>query len=346
MSDFLRAICCCTNVRSSYVYVNDQKFTIQKLLGEGGFSFVYLVLSSQGKEFALKKIRCPFGNIDSLSQAMREINSYKRFQSPFITRLVDSQVVQEKDGSKTVFILLPFFCKGSLQDVINRHLLDGTSMSEDEVVRIATGIARGLHSIHDATTHEDSEQYSMVSTAYTDDVSLMNELELDTFDDSTQTYAHRDLKPANVMISAEGIPVICDLGSCSPAKIEITSRQNLIHFEEWRSEHCTLAFIAPELLNVKLHSVITEKCDIWSLGCTLYTLCFGISPFEREEQVSGASVRYAIATGKYSIPSKPKFNGEFIRLIQQCLSVNPDDRPSSSSMISGLVQLQSDISSS
>lgn len=73
---------------------------IVKVLGEGGFSFVYLaqdevsgvslgvatnlmlewlIISVYQRQFALKKIRCPSGNED-VRQAMREVEAYRRFK--------------------------------------------------------------------------------------------------------------------------------------------------------------------------------------------------------------------------------------------------------------------------
>jgi serine/threonine kinase 16 len=72
---------------------------IIKILGEGGFSFVYLVqdessgvsLCSQlllcttvttvpwQRQFALKKIRCPTGP-EGVAVAMREVEAYRRFK--------------------------------------------------------------------------------------------------------------------------------------------------------------------------------------------------------------------------------------------------------------------------
>lgn len=74
----LQAMCC---QPSSTLKINGRTFNIVKVLGEGGFSFVYLaqdtssgvgleLVSSSGlvefpmlqRQFALKKIRCPTGN--------------------------------------------------------------------------------------------------------------------------------------------------------------------------------------------------------------------------------------------------------------------------------------------
>ena len=74
---------------------------IVKVLGEGGFSFVYLCQDETSgvrfsfqpqlrllvviltialqREFALKKIRCPTGSED-VRQAMREVEAYRRFK--------------------------------------------------------------------------------------------------------------------------------------------------------------------------------------------------------------------------------------------------------------------------
>jgi serine/threonine protein kinase len=50
-----------------------------RLLGEGGFSYVYLVQDTSTSElFALKKIRCPFGE-ESVSQALKEVEAYTLF---------------------------------------------------------------------------------------------------------------------------------------------------------------------------------------------------------------------------------------------------------------------------
>ncbi|SCU80994.1 LAME_0B05270g1_1 [Lachancea meyersii CBS 8951] len=340
----LARLCCCAAFQPSIVVVNGQKYKLQRLLGEGGSSFVYLVETPGNELLALKKTRCPFGSIGSISPAMKEVNNYKRFQSPYIVQLVDFQVCQEKDGSKTVYILLPYFSKGSLQDEINRHLLNCTEMPELDIVRLSVGMARGLLCIHEANVNDDADvTYSIVSAPYYEDASLLNDLELDTFGESQQSYAHRDLKPANVMVSPEGMPIISDLGSCTRALVEISSRQALLQLQEWRSEHCTSAFTAPEIVDVQLKSVITEKCDIWSLGCTIYAMCFGISPFEREEQISGASITYAITTGKYTTPPGTNRSPKLIDIIHKCLKVDPTERPSSGELLTLLMDLQGEL---
>jgi serine/threonine kinase 16 len=63
---------------------------IIKVLGEGGFSFVYLAQDetsgvrdlmgfSPRHHLTLKKIRCPTGS-EGVKEAMREVDAYRRFK--------------------------------------------------------------------------------------------------------------------------------------------------------------------------------------------------------------------------------------------------------------------------
>lgn len=357
--------CCCYDFSESYISLNGRRYTIKKLLGEGSLSFIYLVqqlgntTSSGGiaignapELYALKRIRCPFGNIESMICAMKEVDNYKRFQSPYIISLIDSQVVQEKDGSKTVCILLPFFPLGSLQDTINRNLLVGTFISENECIRIMIGISRGLRCLHDPsareTTTTDAETVQeTVSLSYSDEAAFLLDdtpLELDILSSqntiNTKSYVHRDVKPANILFSSDGLPVLSDLGSCSKSEITVSTRHQLNELKEWVTDNCTLPYTAPELLNIRLNSLIDCKADIWSLGCTCYAMLFGISPFEREVQISGASLTYAIGSGKYSFPEQNRYSEGFINMIKSCILVDPAARPDINELLTTLQDLQ------
>lgn len=366
LKQLIKSCCCfcCWDYSESYVSINGRRYTIKKLLGEGSLSFIYLVqrmgntsssngisIGNEPELYALKRTRCPFGNIDSISGAMKEVDNYKRFQSAYIISLVDSQVVQEKDGSKTVCILLPYFPLGSLQDGINRNLLKGTFISESECIRIMIGITRGLRCLHDPSARENNADTDTlqdnVSMSYSDEAAFLLDdtpLELDILSShntvNTNSYVHRDIKPANILFSSDGLPVISDLGSCSKADVDITTRLQLNELQEWVTDHCTLPYTAPELLNLKLNSSVDCRADIWSLGCTCYAMLFGISPFEREEQVSGASLTYAIGTGKFSFPQQTRYSEGLIGLIKSCIQVESSARPDINELLTTLQDLQ------
>lgn len=135
---------------SAKVKVNGRTFKILKVLGEGGFSFVYLCEDeTSGREFALKKIRCPTGSED-VRQAMREVEAYRRFKHPNIIRILDSAVVQDPDGEgKIVYLFLPLYKRGNLQDAINAHSINGTHFPEKEMIKLFRGTCDAIRAMHE-----------------------------------------------------------------------------------------------------------------------------------------------------------------------------------------------------
>ncbi|KAJ8519546.1 hypothetical protein ONZ45_g3538 [Pleurotus djamor] len=125
-------------------------FTIVKVLGEGGFSFVYLAQDdNSGRQFALKKIRCPTGH-DGVKEAMREVEAYRRFKHPNIIRILDSAVVQDPDGEgKIVYLFLPLYKRGNLQDAINNNVVNRTQFPEKDMVRLFKGTCEAVRAMHD-----------------------------------------------------------------------------------------------------------------------------------------------------------------------------------------------------
>lgn len=58
--DFVYSLTTCISCfpSSPNLTINQRSFKILRLLGEGGFSYVYLVQDNTGQLYALKKIRC------------------------------------------------------------------------------------------------------------------------------------------------------------------------------------------------------------------------------------------------------------------------------------------------
>lgn len=333
-----RCLPCVPELLSPTITLNGTKYKVLRLLGEGGFSYVYLVAPKRSStvHYAMKKIRCPYGGEDAtFHNAMREVKSYYRFaalNSPYIIKTIDEEIVSDPSGARTFYILLPYFEK-SLQDVLNAHVLGNTHMDQREVLKIFVGVLRGVKTMH--TYRRPAGDASDVEDGTEADAMLPGDEESGPFGDSGATelhefcpYAHRDLKPANVMISAEGLPVLVDLGSCSKARVSVKTRQQALTLTDFAQEHCTLPYRAPELLDVATNSEITEATDVWSLGCILYACCFGLSPFEKLEIEQGANLNVAISQGKFDVPANSDFSPELIDVIRLCLVVDAQRRPS------------------
>ncbi|PBK75688.1 protein kinase [Armillaria solidipes] len=147
--DAIWALSSCLCQQSAKVKINGRTFNIIKVLGEGGFSFVYLAQDEHsGRQFALKKIRCPTGT-EGVKEAMREVEAYRRFRHPNIIRILDSAVVQDPDGEgKIVYLFLPLYKKGNLQDAINANVVNGTHFPEQEMVRLFKGTCQAVRAMH------------------------------------------------------------------------------------------------------------------------------------------------------------------------------------------------------
>lgn len=136
---------------SPQLKINSRSFKILRLLGEGGFSYVYLVEDTATHAlYALKKIRCPFGQ-ESVAQALKEVEAYKLFNPhPNIIPSIDHSVATDKSdpGAKTVYILLPYYRRGNLQDMINANLVNHTKFPEKKLLQLILGVSKALKVMH------------------------------------------------------------------------------------------------------------------------------------------------------------------------------------------------------
>ncbi|KAK0731615.1 kinase-like domain-containing protein [Lasiosphaeris hirsuta] len=343
--DMLSSLGSCLNCfpSSPTLKINSRSFKILRLLGEGGFSYVYLVQDTSTAELlALKKIRCPFG-AESVAQAMKEVEAYKLLGGcPGIIHSVDYSVAGERSDpqSKTVYVLLPYYRRGNLQDLINANLVNHTRFPEKRLMLLFLGVCKALREMHQyrgpgagasaermeaggangaglgvdrnvAAAKRTAKRPDAAAGADEDDETeqkrpLMAEEEgVHTAGGGVRSYAHRDIKPGNIMISDSGSePILMDLGSIAESPIPITSRSLAILTQETAAEHSTMSYRAPELFDVKTGTVIDTKVDIWSLGCTLYACLVGKSPFEMRSDETGGSLSICVLSGDWRFPDE------------------------------------------
>ncbi|XP_044757135.1 serine/threonine-protein kinase mos [Coccinella septempunctata] len=121
---------------------------------------------------------------------------------------------------------------------------------------------------------------------------------------------HLDLKPKNILVLPNDQCKICDFGnSC---KVENT--KNYIY-------QGTVAYAAPELL--RGHEP-TEKCDLYSLGITIWQLEYKKNPYENWS--SSKCLVYNVV--KYNVrPVYEHRNDVITKIFVNCWSENPFCRP-------------------
>ncbi|OJD21024.1 NAK protein kinase [Blastomyces percursus] len=348
---FTDCMCCFPN--SPQLKINNRSFKLLRLLGEGGFSYVYLVQDKNTAElFALKKIRCPFGQ-ESVSQALKEVEAYTLFSpNRYIIHSIDYCVSTESGskfradggdpGSKTVYILLPYYQRGNLQDAINANLVNHTSFPEKKLMTFMLGVAKALKAMHQyrvrggagavkkakmvrneaeaadadaaASRGRPARRNTRRDSDDTEHEPLMDgevTISQEGLDEGGfRPYAHRDIKPGNIMIDDDGLtPILMDLGSLAPSPIAITSRSLALAVQDAAAEHSTMPYRAPELFDVKTGSLIDTKVDIWSLGCTIYACLVGKSPFEARSDETGGSLSMCVLGGDWRFPDEDQDQG-------------------------------------
>ncbi|KAL7798060.1 Pkinase domain-containing protein [Trichoderma ceciliae] len=321
--------------------INGRSFKIQRLLGEGGFSYVYLVEDTSSHElFALKKIRCPFG-AESVQQAMREVDAYRLFDHvPTIISAFDHSVATDRgggsgdDASKTVYVLLPYYRRGNLQDMINANLVNHGRFPERHLMMLFLGVCKALRAMHEYQPapaermemgrEEDHDANAAASRSggrkmgtrgKRTEEQEQGEHERPLMDSENRidgasggrikSYAHRDIKPGNIMIDDSGsIPILMDLGSVAASPVPVTSQSLALQIQDTAAEHSTMPYRAPELFDVRTGSVIDTKTDIWSLGCTLYACLVGKSPFELRSDETGGTLSLCVLGGDWRFPDE------------------------------------------
>ncbi|KAK8144294.1 hypothetical protein G3M48_006036 [Beauveria asiatica] len=332
--------------------VNSRSFKILQLLGEGGFSYVYLVQDLSTKEhFALKKIRCPFG-AESVQQAMREVEAYRLFQHvPSIISAIDHAVATERGGAddeaanKTVYVLLPYYRRGNLQDMINANLVNHARFPERHLMALFLGVCRALRAMHNhhappaermemgheadndpgpSSSSRRSRRGARSSTKRTEE-DEETEQERPLMEAENQigqggkikSYAHRDIKPGNIMIDDSGSnPILMDLGSVAPSPMPVTSQSVALQIQETAAEHSTMPYRAPELFDVQTGTVVDTKVDIWSLGCTLFACLVGKSPFEMRSDETGGTLSLCVMGGDWRFPDQSPNGARRVNSIQ------------------------------
>ncbi|KAF7072352.1 hypothetical protein CFC21_077495 [Triticum aestivum] len=145
-------------------------------------------------------------------------------------------------------------------------------------------------------------------------------------------YAHNDVKPGNVLVTRRKgqapLATLMDFGSSRPARNQIRSRSEALRLQEWAAEHCSAPFRAPELWDCPSHADIDERTDIWSLGCTLYAIMYGVSPFEYALGESGGSLQLAIMNAQLKWPVLPSAYPDALhKFVTWMLQPQPEMRP-------------------
>ncbi|KAG1326789.1 AP2-associated protein kinase 1-like [Cocos nucifera] len=265
------------------VEVGSLKVHVRNVIAEGGFSCVYLARDAvnSSKQYALKHVICQDG--ESLELVMKEISVMKLLKGhPNVVMLVAHTILDM--GRTKEALLVMEFCEKSLVTVLENR--GAGYFEEKKILLIFRDVCNAVFAMHC----------------------------------QSPPIAHRDLKAENVLLGADGAWKLCDFGSTSTNHKCFNRPEEMGIEEDNIRKHTTPAYRAPEMWDLYRREVISEKVDIWALGCLLYRICYFKSAFDGESKLQ-------ILNGNYRIPELPKYSASVTSLIKDMLEASPDARP-------------------
>uniref|UniRef100_A0A6B2L5F3 non-specific serine/threonine protein kinase n=1 Tax=Arcella intermedia TaxID=1963864 RepID=A0A6B2L5F3_9EUKA len=128
---------------------------------------------------------------------------------------------------------------------------------------------------------------------------------------------HRDVKLENILISADKNLKICDFGSAVDEP-QLPTKMNRSLIQDDIERNTTWAYRAPEMIDLLQEKWIDEKVDIWALGCLLYKMLYGVTPFEGASKLKIMNAQIDLSLTKFSNVNA---------LIKFMLNSDPYERP-------------------
>ena len=257
------------------------------VIGKGGSCKVYRALSKKCSVVAIKRVKLAGMDAKAIEGYANEISLLKRLRgNPAIIQMYDSEVDLQR---KSIFVVMEVG-EVDLNQVLQQRALSKTSRSLNmNFIRLTwQQMLSAVHCIHE------------------------------------ERIIHSDLKPANFLFVRGALKLI-DFGI---AKAIVNDDTTNIY----RENHIgTLNYMSPEAIldtgsgHDGPRMKIGRASDVWSLGCILYEMVYGQTPFSKLHFIQKLQ---AIVNPSHAIqfPYDEEADAA-IDAMKQCLCRNPEERP-------------------
>jgi eukaryotic-like serine/threonine-protein kinase len=208
----------------------------------------------------------------------------RRFEQEFrAASLIDHpnvvRAIEYCGAMPTPFLVMEFVDGKSLGDLVE----ESGPVGEESALQIIAQVCEGLHRAH------------------------------------KQGLIHRDVKPDNILLTADGVAKLTDLGLVK----DVDGDDNLTKTGKGLG---TPHFMAPEQFRNAKHADV--RCDVYSLGATLFTLVTGQIPFAGTNALD-CWIRKS--RNEFPPPKAlaPHLSDRTDFAIRRAMTANPADRPAS-----------------
>ncbi|XP_076943641.1 uncharacterized protein LOC143613952 [Bidens hawaiensis] len=263
--------------------IGNLKIHVRHVIAEGGFSCVYLAQDALNgsKQYALKHMIC--NDEESLELVKKEISVMKSLQGHPNVVMLCAHSIFDMERTKEALLVMEY-CGKSLVSVLESR--GAGFFEEKQILLMFRDICNAVFAMHC----------------------------------QSPPIAHRDLKAENLLLGPDGLWKLCDFGSTSTNHKRFERPEEMGLEEDNIRKHTTPAYRSPEMWDLFLREVISEKVDIWAIGCLLFRICYFKSAFDGESKLQ-------VLNGNYRIPEQPKYSSSITDLIRDMLQSSPDSRP-------------------